>query len=286
MSLYDIQNATGATTEDMEPTPLERGLILTDPTETIASFAWHLNEENRLLYSTTSMNIRDHVVVDRITLNWSPSSKLVWNCGKRILQYIDETDSVYDRLEDVSVTMRRRAVDGYGLEPDFKPDSQLMKDPLTRELWSWVDTCRKLSQAGNPLGRDFLGVRSALRLDSEAAVLKSDLVLLPWNGADSAKISPVNVFRSEERSQALRLCGWPYDPDDTTLGPLLDKMLTDGQITRAAALAVFHLKIRKAIKILTRSGVHENGVSFQLVALALAGKFPANPFPLPNLRLF
>lgn len=59
MSLYDIQNANGVAAEEMEPIPLERGLILTDQqNETISSFAWHLNEENRLLYSTTSLNIR------------------------------------------------------------------------------------------------------------------------------------------------------------------------------------------------------------------------------------
>jgi hypothetical protein len=59
LSLYDIQNANGVAAEEMEPIPLERGLILTDQqNETISSFAWHLNEENRLLYSTTSLNIR------------------------------------------------------------------------------------------------------------------------------------------------------------------------------------------------------------------------------------
>jgi len=52
---------------------------------------------------------------------------------------------------------------------------------------------------------------------------------------------------------------------------MLEKMQGDAQISRAAALAVFHLKIRKAIKILTQSGVQKNGVSYQLVALALAG---------------
>ena len=69
----------------------------------------------------------------------------------------------------------------------------------------------------------------------------------------------------------MRLCGWPHDVDNTTLGAMLDKMQGDAQISRAAALAVFHLKIRKAIKILTQSGVQKNGVSYQLVALALAG---------------
>jgi hypothetical protein len=79
-------------------------------------------------------------------------------------------------------------------------------------------------------------------------------------------------FRSEERNQALRLCGWPYDPESSILGPLLEKLQADGQVSRAAALAVFHMKIRKAIKILTRSGIQKNQVSYQLVALALAGK--------------
>ena len=87
--------------------------------------------------------------------------------------------------------------------------------------------------------------------------------------------APVNLYRNEERSQALRLCGWPYDREASTsqqqLGPLLDKLEEDGQISRAAALAVFHLKIRKAIKILTRAGQQKNDISSQLVALALAG---------------
>ena len=134
-----------------------------------------------------------------------------------------------------------------------------------------------------------------MRLDTEG-VLKSEVFHVPWNGVESAKISPVCVyryclikknwwitylrktqnlrhFRSEERNQALRLCGWPYDPENSILGPLLEKLQADGQVSRAAALAVFHMKIRKAIKILTRSGVQKNQVCYQLVALALAGKF-------------
>ena len=79
-------------------------------------------------------------------------------------------------------------------------------------------------------------------------------------------------IRSEERNQALRLCGWPYDSENSILGPLLEKLQADGQVSRAAALAVFHMKIRKAIKILTRSGIQKNQVSYQLVALALAGR--------------
>ena len=105
----------------------------------------------------------------------------------------------------------------------------------------------------------------------DAEGIKSDLFQAPWSGVETSRITPVNVFRSEERTQALRLCGWPYDRETSTLGPLLDRLEADDQVARAAALAVFHLKIRKAIKILTRAGQKKNDVTFQLVALALAG---------------
>lgn len=220
------------------------------------------------------LDLKEHLVFDRITLNWSPSSKVVWNHGKRILQFIDETDTVYDRLEDVSVTMRRRAVNGYGLEADFRPNAELMEDPTTRELWSWVDTCRKIGQSSSASGQlhlPFQGVRSALKLD---AMVLADLATSS-RPSESIQSGTTVFYRSEERSQALRLCGWPYDGDTSTsqqqLGPLLDKLESDGQVSRAAALAVFHLKIRKAIKILTRIGQQKNDASLQLVALALSG---------------
>jgi len=213
----------------------------------------------------------------------APSRKLVWNFGKRILQYIDETDSIYDRLDDVSVTMRRRTVSGYGLEADFQPNSELMQEPSTRELWFWIDTCRKLNQTTphTPTHLHFTGVRAALKLDTGASTSSTpstpSAAPLDSTSTKSTDVvqAPVNLYRNEERSQALRLCGWPYDREASTsqqqLGPLLDKLEEDGQISRAAALAVFHLKIRKAIKILTRAGQQKNDISSQLVALALAG---------------
>ncbi len=53
---------------------------------------------------------------ERITLNWSPTSKLGWSNGKKIIQYIDNTDIVYSTLDDISVKMKQRAVAGYGLQ--------------------------------------------------------------------------------------------------------------------------------------------------------------------------
>ena len=76
---------------------------------------------------TSNGVIRDFKVVDRITLNWSPISEIIWTHGKKILQCIDSRDSIYKEIDDIAVRMRKLAIDGYGLsvyfldcfDPDF-----------------------------------------------------------------------------------------------------------------------------------------------------------------------
>lgn len=53
---------------------------------------------------------------ERMTLNWSSTSKFGWSNGKKTIMYIDNTDKLYTFLDDISVKMRQRAVDGYGLK--------------------------------------------------------------------------------------------------------------------------------------------------------------------------
>lgn len=53
---------------------------------------------------------------ERMTLNWSSTAKFGWSNGKKTILYIDDTDAIYDNLDDISVKMRLRAVDGYGLK--------------------------------------------------------------------------------------------------------------------------------------------------------------------------
>ena len=59
------------------------------------------------------------MVYERVTLNWSPTSKLCWSNGKKMIQYIDNTDDVYAQLDDISVKMKQRAQNGYGLKVSF-----------------------------------------------------------------------------------------------------------------------------------------------------------------------
>jgi len=61
-------------------------------------------------------------------------------------------------------------------------------------------------------------------------------------------------LRSEERTFIQHLCGWNTNFSD----------LVESSATRRAAISLFHLKLRPAIKILTESGN-------SIVAMAIAG---------------
>jgi len=128
IQLHDVHHAALSSEDGLEPAVLERRLYPAySPTiipfgyhsgtsMSYSSFAWHPTEENCI--TTVNMNglLWNSVVFERITLNWSPISKLGWSNGKKIIRYIDNDDEAYARLEDISVQMKERAISGYGLQ--------------------------------------------------------------------------------------------------------------------------------------------------------------------------
>lgn len=78
------------------------------------------------------------------------------------------------------------------------------------------------------------------------------------------------IYRSEEREQALQLCGWRLDREG-----YLEQLETEGHYSRAAAIAVFNLRLRLAVDILRRGAEHPRTTSpanLNIVAVALSGK--------------
>lgn len=55
----------------------------------------------------------DYLVYDRITLNSSPHSNLVWTHGRKIMKYITDNNN---SLQDISQKIKQRAVNEYGLK--------------------------------------------------------------------------------------------------------------------------------------------------------------------------
>lgn len=49
-----------------------------------------------------------------IVQNWSPYSGMVWACGRKLLQYDQESEEA--GRSDIATKMKQRAINGYGLK--------------------------------------------------------------------------------------------------------------------------------------------------------------------------
>ncbi|KAK9501891.1 hypothetical protein O3M35_012529 [Rhynocoris fuscipes] len=91
---------------------------------------------------------------------------------------------------------------------------------------------------------------------------KSELYYLTWPGLSSNVT--VRIFRSEVRDKALHLCNWKFVHDPIILQLTVEQLESQGQVTKAAAIAVFSLQLKMAIKLLSKS-------EHTTVAMALSG---------------
>ncbi|KAF4529781.1 hypothetical protein B566_EDAN016665, partial [Ephemera danica] len=235
LCLYDVQHATVGAEE--ETAAIERSVSPGPSDVALASFSWHPVHENRMLAVTQSGRIHDYTVAERVTLNFSAALRLVRSVGRRSLKMLDQKNEVHNRLEDISSKMKNRALSDYGLKADLQENGELAEDTVLRKLWHWLGNHRIISEDGSSAAENrHPGVRSVLKLDSGQS-----------NGA-CARSEAV----SDERKEALELCGWPPQGSKEELSQFVNQLEANGDATRAAALAVFHLRIRVAIEILNR----------------------------------
>ncbi|CAG7836336.1 unnamed protein product [Allacma fusca] len=241
ITLHDVHHAT-LSTEEGDPTVLERRLTPVYSAETptaggftaLSAFSWHPAEENLITTVTLAGYLRNSTVFERVTLNWSSTSKLGWSNGKKIIQFIDNTDGIYATLDDISIKMKYRANAGYGLKTSLKDNARFVEEDVDLlTLWEWLDYCRILTD------------KEKYR---PSVPLKSDVI-----HNNSFEMHSSKTYRSEERAFAQQICGWGSDLNDLS-----------GSSTRRAALSLFHLKLRQAIRILNESG-------HSIIGMAIAG---------------
>jgi hypothetical protein len=90
---------------------------------------------------------------------------------------------------------------------------------------------------------------------------KSEAVDVPWIGLElGPRTVSARVYQSEPRTFCLRLCGWGFDRGGTSLNLFLDRLVSERQFERAAAVAVFHLNVRRAMQILQRGTLHDDSI--------------------------
>ncbi|XP_042242958.1 GATOR complex protein MIOS-A-like [Homarus americanus] len=270
--IYDILHYTHGG-EDQEPAVITRS-INTDSSTYISAFSWHPTHENRIITASYTGKLVDYNVHERITLNWSATSALLWTNGKKTLQQIDCQHPVYSHFDDISTAIMTRAQKKYGLHVNnLATNGEVTDDMSLRNLWTWLDAARSLVIAGNfklPGGMPYRyqGVWSLMAIKEES--LSSDIINKSWVGLEGQKPHFAKVFRCEERSRALELCSWGFE-SETVLNSFLSQLEAAGYHTRAAAVAVFNQRLKQAILILERGASSKKLPALNSTAMALSG---------------
>ncbi|KAJ8938879.1 hypothetical protein NQ318_016083 [Aromia moschata] len=268
INLYDIQH-TIVGNEEVEPTVMERVVVPGSP-HNITSFSWHNLDENRLLTIAVSGTIKDYTVFDRITLNWAPTSNIVWSHGRKTMKYASDMF-----LNDISNKMKERAKSRYGLQEDFYKNAKLVdNNEVLSNVWNWLHISSKLVDDGIIRGTSCRhpGIISIIsKIDSN--MNKSETVTITWAELGNPNCQgSARYYRHEDRDKTLHLCSWPLDRDQAALVKFLEQLEKEGAYTRAAAIAVFNLKVQLAIEILSRAPDNtQYGANLNVVAMALAG---------------
>ncbi|XP_034949422.1 GATOR complex protein MIOS [Chelonus insularis] len=280
--LHDIQHCGSGSGEDTEPGALERMVTPWSSPETsrssLTSFSWHPTHVNRLLTISPQGCLTDYTVYERITINWSTKSHLVWNHASKAFKYVSDSDNIYKTFDDIAVLTKKRAALQYGLLSDLSQNGEVAEDETLKNLWQWLCLSRSLVEDGiiPSIHNYHPGVRTVLRLDGQnggnGLFMKSELIHKPWS--DIGSNHTAKIYRSTDRDKALQLCGWRFDKESNALynNLFLERLEREGQYARATAISVFNLCLRQAIEILNRGASRmAMATNLNIVAMALSG---------------
>ena len=110
-------------------------------------------------------------------------------------------------------------------------------------VWSWLDHVSNLVERDKGMrvlsGVRFPGVRGVL------AGVRSEVMYKFWEGLEGG--AKVKMWRGEGRDMVLKLCGWR---GEAGVKSLVDSLSKAGEVSRAAAVAVFNLDLRLALEVL------------------------------------
>ncbi|XP_078094249.1 GATOR2 complex protein MIOS [Mustelus asterias] len=270
--LYDMQHTPTPIGDETEPTIIERSV---QPCENcIASFAWHPTNQNRMVVVTPNRLMSDFTVFERISLAWSPTTSLMWACGRHLYNCSEEGEASSGE-KDVAMKMRQRALSRYGLDTEQVWRNHLLAgddDPQLKSLWYTLHFMKQYAEDAeqksvNKVPLVYSGIKTIVKSSAER---KTEIYKHGWTGSD--RQTDFIRYQSEERCLALQLCGWIQKGPEIDVGPFLHALEQGEEWERAAAVALFNLDIRRAIEILNKGAALGKGdLNLNVVAMALSG---------------
>ncbi|XP_076136788.1 GATOR2 complex protein MIOS isoform X1 [Alosa pseudoharengus] len=271
--LYDMQHAPTPIGDETEPTIIERSVQPCSDNSVISSFAWHPSAQNRMVVVSPNRAMTDFTVFERISLAWGSTTSLMWACGRHLYECA-EGEGAAEKDRDIATKMRQRAQNGYGHDTVQVWRNHVLAggdDPQLKSLWY---TLYFMKQYTEDLEQKQQGPKQSLIYSGIKNIVKSSSGTTEnrrcWRGSD--RQTDVARYQSEERSLALRLCGWIGRGPEVDVEPFLKSLELEGEWERAAAVALFNLDIRRAIQILNKGASSEKGdLNLNVVAMALSG---------------
>lgn len=184
----------------------------------------------------------------------------------------DSTSSWFPNCayDDLSELFQQRILQDYG-QMDFERNAKVSMDSSIASVW------KMLAQMSN--ADCFIGLRTILGIDSksdELTIAQSTIEMRSFHDFPASAHVNARIFKSEERDFAQELCGWTFHKsadNNFNLHAFIEDLCKKKKFTRAAMLAVFHLRIRLACEILGRGAneIDDEKSSFRIAAIALAG---------------
>lgn len=86
--------------------------------------------------------LSDYCVFERMTLNWSTTSNIVWTYGQHNLKCISDRDLVYSSFEDISTIIKMRAYAQYGIKVQLFNTTDILKCYFNNILFLFSGLCR------------------------------------------------------------------------------------------------------------------------------------------------
>jgi WD40 repeat protein len=164
--------------------------------------------------------------------------------------------------DDISTTMRMRAELGYSADLKVNKDlSAKFKDDQLEYIWNWLYNVKHIYNWGR--SGEIKGIYSIIHMSREPSK------------EEKGVFDRVVLFKSAERTFCEKLCGWGFS-GDVQLEARLSQLEDEKQFEKAAALAVYHLDIKRAILSLNKAPNTEQAMNLKFIGMALAG-FGTNP---------
>lgn len=274
VKLFDLQQSdddeseTSCSELSVRPFAKESG-------KSVNSYDWHPSRENELLAMSAEGEITLIKVFEKSLLSWCPEVDLSVACGRKLV--VCNSSKLGDEIaKDISLKMRERALKNYGIQTEVASNADLTDDPNVANAWKWLHNQKRLAGFQKPIGG--LGVLFPVERKRASPVVgfASETKIMKWQVPDSHVLSEQRcVYQSRERWEALDHCGWGTDLK-SACSPFLETLCNDRQYARAAAIAIFTLRLGRAIDTLrTASQEHtddsNSAIDYNLVAMAVAG---------------